>query len=69
MDARRLLRADPRERAAVCATTWTGTETLVGFAVAAPGEEPAPFLADEELAPGVDAVLRDALRERLARVA
>lgn len=70
MDARRLLRADPRERAAVCATTWAGgAETLVGFAVAAPGEEPAPFLADEELAAGVDAVLRDALRERLARVA
>ena len=69
MQARRLLRHDPRARAVVCATAWVdGAERLVGFATAEPGTEP-QLLADEARAPGVDAVLRDDLREHLMRVA
>ncbi|MEP6954536.1 MAG: hypothetical protein ABI950_10800 [Solirubrobacteraceae bacterium] len=70
LDARRLLRYDPRSRAVVCATAWVdGAETLVGFAAAVPGQEPGPLLADEAHAPGVTGVLRTSVREYLSRVA
>jgi hypothetical protein len=70
LEARRMLRFDPRERATVVATAWiAGAERMVGFGVAAPSAEPAPFLVDEEAAGGLGPVLRDALRERLSRVA
>jgi hypothetical protein len=70
LEARRLLRFDPRAEAAVSVTAWAdGAERLVGFAVAAPEDEPAAFLVDEDHAPGLAPLMRRALRERLARVA
>ncbi len=70
LEARRLLRHDPRSRAVVCVTAWVdGAETLVGFAAARPGERPRPLLADEARAPGVTGVLHTGLREHLSRVA
>ena len=69
MEARRLLRYDPRARIVVCATAWVeGAERLVGFAAAEPGSD-FELLADEAGAPGVGAVLRTDLREHLTRVA
>lgn len=70
LQARRLLRYDPRSRAALCATAWVdGAERLVGFAAGAPGEGPAEMLADEARAPGLAGVLDADLREHLTRVA
>ena len=70
LQARRLLRYDPRSHAVLCATAWVdGTETLVGFAAGAPGAELAEMLVDEARAPGLSGVLGTDLREHLTRVA
>jgi hypothetical protein len=69
LEAGRLLRFDPRERLAVCATTWSGgAETLVGYAAIdiAPGAAPDVLLSDEAAAPGLAGVLCDALAHELA---
>jgi hypothetical protein len=70
LQARRLLRYDPRSRAVLCATAWVdGAERLVGFAAGAPGGGPAEMLTDEGHAPGLAGVLDADLREHLTRVA
>lgn len=63
LDARRALRFDPRERTVVCATVWTAAgETVVGLGgiTFATGHVDL-LLTDEELAPGLRAVLRSVL--------
>jgi hypothetical protein len=64
LEARRLLRHDPRREAVVVVTTWIdGADRLVGYG------GPDAVLADEDRAPGVTRVIEAALRERLTRVA
>lgn len=62
-DARRTLRFDPRRRAIVCATRWTaGGEVLVGVGgLTYLDGEIDLLLTDEELAPGLAAVLQELL--------
>ena len=65
LDARRALRWAPRRRVALCATAWDGRrERIVGFAAVNCGEDGVTLLADEEHAPGVRALLADALDEQ-----
>ena len=65
----RLLRFDPRARAAVCATCFAGSgETVVGYAAIDRGAAaPDVVLADEDLAPGVRDLLAGFAREHGAR--
>ena len=64
LELRRLLRVDPRRRLAITATARTGgSETMVGFAAADHGAPPDALLADERNAPGIERLLRRALRE------
>lgn len=63
LDAQRALRFDPRGRTVVCATVWTAAgETVVGLGgiTFATGHVDL-LLTDEELAPGLRAVLRTVL--------
>ena len=70
LEARRLLRFDPRARAVVVATAWIdGCEEFVGYASGTVDEGLLTVLADEARAPGVSATLRGGLRERLLGVA
>jgi hypothetical protein len=69
MALRRLMRVDPRRRAAICAAAWTGAgEQIVGFAAADLGSEPDVIVSDEDTAPGLCAILAAALAERGALV-
>jgi hypothetical protein len=64
--ARRLLRFDLRRERVICALAWIGgTETLVG--VASSGAAGEVLAADEAAAPGVGALLREALAEQAPR--
>lgn len=66
---RRLLRFDPRERAAVCAVVFAGgVETLVGYGAMPLGADaPDVLIADEDEAPGSRTVVAAALREHAER--
>ena len=66
MDAGRLLRGDPRRDVMLCATVWTSDRNvLAGYA--ATGPHGPTVLADESLAPGITALLTEALAQRAAR--
>jgi hypothetical protein len=71
LELARVLRFDPRRRTVACVTAWVdGSERPVAYgAIDAGADAPDLLLADEERAPGVAAVLEDALRERSARTA
>lgn len=70
LEARRILRFDPRTCVVVVATAWIGgAETLVGYAIGAPRSTDATIVTDGARAAGVEASLRGALRERRAGVA
>jgi hypothetical protein len=67
LELQRLVGFDPRKRRVVCASGWiAGSPVLVGFAVADldPGASVDVLLADEELAPGIEALLLAALADR-----
>jgi hypothetical protein len=66
----RTLRFDPRDRVAVVATTLVDrSEQIVGMgAIDHSGEEPDLLVADERAAPGVGAVLEEALRTHTIRI-
>jgi hypothetical protein len=68
LELARVLRFDPRERAVVCATAWLdGGPQVVGYAaIDRDAAEPDVLVADEDLAPGIGAVLAQALRRRPA---
>lgn len=59
LDVRRALRFDPRHRAVLCATVWTGSgESVAGVGAISYGAAGADLLlADELLAPGLGAAL------------
>jgi hypothetical protein len=67
-DAARLLRFDPRRRSVLVAAAWVGARLVVGYAAADRGceDEPDVLLVDEELAPGVGAILREVLAAEAA---
>ena len=61
----RVMRLDPRSRAAICATGWIGgAETIVGFAAADLGSQPEVVVVDDAVAPGLAELLASALVER-----
>jgi hypothetical protein len=66
----RALRFDPRDRVAVVATTLVArSEQIVGLgAIDHSGEKPDLLVADEGAAPGVGAVLEEALRTHTIRI-
>lgn len=68
LEIARLLRSSPRERVVLCATSLlAGRETVVGFGAVAlqrPGATPALVIADRERAPGLGAMLYEALLGR-----
>lgn len=63
LDLQRAVRFDPRHRAVVCATAWTGLgETVVGLgAISYGAAAPDLVIADETLAPGLGATLEGVL--------
>jgi hypothetical protein len=66
LEGGRLLRSDPRRDVVLCAAVWTsGGDVLAGYAAGGPGGF--TVLADEELAPGIGALLADALEQRSSR--
>ena len=70
VEVARLVRFDPRFRVAICAAGWTSAgPVLLGFGAIDlhRGATPDIVLADEETAPGVGALLRAALAERVQR--
>ncbi|MTD45670.1 hypothetical protein GKE82_15590 [Conexibacter sp. W3-3-2] len=71
LDLARELRFDPRARTVVCAIVWDGSDQLLaGWAGADRGQAaPDLLLADETLAPGVRALLLDALAQRASAAA
>jgi hypothetical protein len=66
LEIARALRFDPRRRAVAVATVWVDDhEVLVGYGAIELGEaQPDNFVVDEQLAPGLRAVLHEALVER-----
>ena len=66
VELRHLLRYDPRHRRVVCATALIdGRERIVGVGgIGADSAAPELLVADEQLAPGVGALLGDALLSR-----
>ena len=69
LELSRLLRVVPRERIAVCATSWVGgTHALVGFASGRPGAvEPEVLLVAAPFAEQLGGLLTAALQERDVR--
>jgi hypothetical protein len=67
----RLLRVDPRRRAAIVATAWVGgRETVAGFAVGdVYAEDPELVVADPAFGIALPRVLGQGLRRRSSRVA
>lgn len=65
----RALRFDPRRRVVACITAWVGgAERLLGYGAIDLGADDVDLLVvDLAGAPGCDAVLGDALRDRAAR--
>ena len=67
----RVLRVQPGRLVAIVATIWAGSaDVVVGFGRADCSGDGTPelLLADEELAPGVGRLLRDALAEQVTGV-
>jgi hypothetical protein len=71
LDLARLVRADPRERVAVCATALIGSrETVVGVgAIDVGATEPDLLVVDAELTDGLRELLEAALRRRADAIA
>ena len=65
----RLVWFDPRERSAICATAFAGAgEAIVGYgSMERHAEQPDLLLVDDELAPGIEELLTEALSHHAAR--
>jgi len=66
LDAGLLLRRDPRHDVVLCALVWTGGGDVLG-GYAASGAQGDTVLADEELAPGLGALVAACLEQRASR--